>query len=179
MRSRFSSTHKKVVIRKLDKTMVRGFVNPTGFSLNGAVELLDVEGRRISLDLRELKGVYFVREFEGNPHRAERKVFNSRPRTTGLWIRMTFHDNEVMEGLVSRNLLELDGQGLLVTPPDMYSNNLRIFVPRNALREVNVLGVIGENASRRGRKGPAPASGQPDQYGLFLGGGPKSKQLIE
>jgi len=33
--------------------------------------------------MSEIKGVFFVRDFEGDPDRAERKVFRSRPGWRG------------------------------------------------------------------------------------------------
>lgn len=175
MKSHFASTHKKVVVRKLDRTLVKGYVEPLSYLQNGCAEVLGLDGYLIKINLAEIKGIYFVREFEGNPSRPERKIFHSRPRLGGLWIRMVFQDKEVMEGLVSRNLLDLDGQGFLVTPPDVYSNNLRIFVPRTALREVEIVGVIGEGAARRGRARSTSAAPGEDQYGLFAGAEPAKK----
>jgi Family of unknown function (DUF6982) len=166
-----SSTHKKVVVRKLvDREAVRGYVNPASYLQQDGVELMDLDGRRMVIPLGQVKGVYFVREFEGNSDRVERKTFVSRPKLGGLWIRMTFKDAEVLDGLLSENLLALDPQGYLVTPPDVFSNNLKIFVPRAALEAVEVLGVIANGARRANgasarprRKPPAPSR----QMGLF------------
>lgn len=149
MKANLSSTHKKVVVHKLDKELVKGYVKSNAFLGPADVELLDREGRLVSIPIGEIKGIYFVREFESNPQRPDRKVFHSRPRMSGLWIRMTFKDDEVLEGLISKNLLDQDSQGFLVTPPDMYSNNLKVFVPRSALSELEVLGVILHDAARR------------------------------
>ena len=169
MKSGPSSTRKRVVIRKLDKGLIKGFIDPNGY-LSPEIEVLDREGRLIRVPMSAVKGVFFVRDFEGNPDRAERKVFRSRPRLAGLWVRMTFRDNEVLEALLANNLLEVDPMGFLVTPPDVYSNNLRIFIPRTALSEIEVLGVISEGVVRRmsQRAAHARASTTSDQqFGLF------------
>lgn len=160
------STHKKVVVRKLDRESVKGYVNPNSCLGPEGVELMDVDGHRRVIPLEEIKGVYYVREFEGNQERTERKTFLSRPKLNGLWIRMTFKDAEVLDGLISENLLATEPQGFLVTPPDVYSNNLKIFVPRAALSALEVLGVIsngarrGEGAARSSRRRIAAASNQ-------------------
>ena len=143
------STHKKVVVRKLDRESVKGHVNPNSYLGPDGVEMMDLDGRRAVIPLDEIKGVYFVREFDGNQERVERKKFLSRPKLNGLWIRMAFKDGEVLDGLISENLLTLMPEGYLVTPPDVYSNNLRIFVPRAALASLEVVGVIA-NGTRRG-----------------------------
>ena len=114
--------------------------------------------------------MFFVRDFEGNPDRAERKIFRSRPRLAGLWVRMTFKDTEVLEALLANNLLDVDPLGFLVTPPDVYSNNLRIFIPRTALTEMEVLGVISDGVVRRMSQRAAQArvaSTGEQQFGLF------------
>jgi len=164
------STHKKVVVRKMDKGLVKGFVKPGGYLSAEGIEFLDLEGHVVSLPFDQIKGVYFVREFEGLPEHRERKVFKSRPRLNGLWVRMRFKDAEVLDGLISENLLEHDSRGYAVAPPDVNSNNLRIFVPRTALASVEVVGVVS-NGSRR----PAPrasskvskSQAETRQFGLF------------
>lgn len=161
MKAAQSSTYKKVVVRKLNREVVKGFVIPASYLGPQDAELMDLDGHRLVVPLQEVKGIYFVRDFEGNNERIERKTFLSRPKLSGLWIRMTFKDAEVLDGLLSENLLELDPQGYLVTPPDVFSNNLKIFVPRTALRSLEVLGVIangvrrGNGAARTRRKSPS------------------------
>jgi len=144
-----SSTRKKVVVRQLDGGLVKGYVESGSFLGPDGAEVLDREGRFTTIPLDTIKGVYFVRDFEGDPNRQERKIFNTRPRISGVWVRMTFKDNEVMEGLLPNNLLEVEPAGFMITPPDFYANNLRIFVPRNALGSVEVLGVISDESARR------------------------------
>lgn len=148
MKNSLSSTRKRVVIRKLDKGLIKGFID-TGRFLGLEIEVLEREGRVIRIPLNEIKGVFFVRDFDGDPHRAERKVFHSRPRLAGLWVRMTFRDNEILEALLPNNLLEVDPLGFLVSPPDVYSNNIKIFIPRTALTGMEVLGVISDGVVKR------------------------------
>jgi hypothetical protein len=144
------STHKQVVVHKLDKGLVKGFVDPESYLRPDAMEVLDREGRLVNIPLSEVKGVFFVRKFEGNPQGSERKVFRSRPRLAGLWVRLTFKDNEVLEGVVPNNLLAMNPLGFSLTPPDPSSNNLRLFIPRSALVGIEVLGVVPDGAGRRG-----------------------------
>jgi hypothetical protein len=166
-----SSTHKRVVVRKLDKGLVKGFVDPTTYLSRNGVEVLDRDGHLVSIPLEEVKGLFFVREFDGNPQHPERKVFHSRPKLGGLWVRMTFKDNEVLEGLVPNNLLEIDPVGFFVTPPDLYSNNLKVFIPRSALAGMQVLGVIADGGARRLSQKPGTIGAKPAdasrQIGLF------------
>jgi hypothetical protein len=158
-----------VVIRKLDKALLKGFLDPKGY-LASEIDLLDREGHLVHIPMPQVKAVFFVRDFDGNPDRAERKIFRSRPRLAGLWVRMTFKDDEVLEALLPNNLLEVDALGFLVTPPDVYSNNVRIFIPRTALMEMEVLGVITDGVvkrmSQRAAQARVAATGD-QQFGLF------------
>jgi hypothetical protein len=171
VKAKRSSTRKQVVIRKLDKGLVKGFVDPASYLRPEGVEVLDRSGRLVHIPLHEVKGVFFVRDFDGNPQRAERKIFRSRPRVAGLWVRMTFKDKEVLEGLLANDLLAIDPLGFFLTPPDFYSNNLRMFIPRGALSGIEVLGVVSDGAVQRAwRRSEASQPNAPDyarQIGLF------------
>ena len=116
----------------------------------------------VSIDLRDIKGVYFVREF-GDSESPSRKTFTSRPRTEGLWVRIRFKDNEVMEGMMPNDLMQNTSDGYLINPPDLRSNTQRIFVPRTALESLIVLAVIG--ATRRRRKGLPTDTRQVPMFG--------------
>lgn len=164
-----TSTRKRVVVRKLDKGLIKGFLDPAHF-LEREIDVLDREGRLTHVPLDEIKGIFFVRDFEGNPERAERKIFRSRPRLAGLWVRMTFKDTEILEAILPNNLLEIDPLGYLVRPPDVYSNNLKIFIPRTALTALEVLGVISDGVIKRMSQRTAQARARAtsdDQFGLF------------
>jgi len=130
------STHKKVIVRKMDRDSVSGYVAPANFVHEGKLELLNTAGNVVGIDLKDIKGVYFVREFSDSES-LNRKTFTSRPRTEGLWVRLKFKDNEAIS------------DGFLINPPDLRSNTQRIFVPRSALTSLTVLAVIGGTHRRR------------------------------
>lgn len=149
-----ASTHKKVIVRKLDRDAIQGYVAPAAFIANGKLELLNTSGKMVLIDLKEIKGVYFVRDFSDSESIA-RKTFAARPRTEGLWVRIKFRDNDSMEGMMSNDLSQLLPEGFFVNPPDTRSNTQRIFVPRSALESFLVLAVIGGPQARR-RKAAVP-----------------------
>ncbi len=153
------STHKKVIVRKMDRDSVQGYVAPV-FIADGKVELLNTSGKVVLIELADVKGVYFVREFDESENFA-RKTFATRPRTEGLWVRLKFRDNEILEGMMPNDLTQLSGEGFLFTPPDTRSNTQRIFVPRSALAELTVLAVIGGAGRRRRRAAAAPEAQVP------------------
>src|SRR5436305_9067111 len=143
------STHKKVIVRKMDRDTVNGYVAPANFVHEGKLELLNTAGNVVAMDLRDIKGVYFVREF-ADSDTLSRKTFTTRPRSEGLWVRLRFKDGEILEGMMPNDLSQTLPEGYLVNPPDLRSNTQRIFVPRSALASLNVLAVIG--GGRRSRK---------------------------
>jgi hypothetical protein len=153
------STHKKVIVRKSDRDSISGFVAPADYVVAGKLELLNTTGNVVSIDLREIKAVYFVREFSDSEVMS-RKTFTTRPRTEGLWVRLKFKDSEVIEGMMPNDLTQNPEEGFLINPPDLRSNTQRVFVPRSSLSAVTVLAVIGAARRRRG--------GQPDTRQVTL-----------
>lgn len=145
------STRKKVIVRKQGRDSVSGYVAPANFIVEGKLELLNTSGKVIYIDLEEIKTVDFVRDFadSGGP---SRKTFTTRPRTEGLWVRLKFTDNDVIEGMLPNDLRQLTSEGFLITPPDTRANIQRLFVPRSALTEVSVLAVIGQAQARKKRE---------------------------
>ncbi|HEV2960789.1 MAG TPA: hypothetical protein VG649_03120 [Candidatus Angelobacter sp.] len=143
------STHKKVIVRKLGRDSAGGYVSPN-YIADGKLELLNPSGKVVMIDLREIKSVDFVRDFNdaGSP---TRKTFTTRPRTEGLWVRLKFIDNDVVEGMMPNDLNQVSPEGYLITPPDTRGNIQRIFVPKTALEEISVLAVIGHPQARRKR----------------------------
>jgi hypothetical protein len=143
-----ASTHKKVVVRKMDRDAINGFVGSSEFIVDGKLEILNTAGNVVLIDLREVKGVYFVRDFNDTDS-FTRKTFTTRPRVEGLWVRLRFKDTEILEALMPNDLTQTTPEGFFVNPPDTRSNIQRIFVPRNALAEMTVLAVIGASARKR------------------------------
>ena len=156
------STTKKVMVRRFDREPLTGFVNPQSYLLPDGVELLKTDGTVSMVPYREIKTVCFVKDFETAETEPESRVFHTRPKMDGLWVRMRFRDGEIMDGILSNNLLQLDTYGFTFIPPEPYSNNQRIFSPREALSEFHVLGVVGSPLTRRRRK-ETPK----EQIGLF------------
>jgi Family of unknown function (DUF6982) len=162
-----ASTHKRVVVRLLDRTPVRGYLDAASLGQSEAIDLLTPEGEHRAIPTEEVKCVYFVREFTAD-FDLERKTFLSRPKLDGLWVRLRFRDEDVLEGIVANDLLGLLNAGVQLTPPDLHGNTLRVFVPRSSLLEMKVLGVVG--AGRRAMRKPTGTSseaGQPAQSKLF------------
>ncbi len=144
-------------MRFLDRNVLRGYLNPSKLGDAETLELLTPEGEQRNFAVKEVRSIYFVREFTDD-FEPERKAFLSRPKLDGLWVRLKFRDEDTIEGVVPNDLLSLLDRGVQITPPDLHGTTLRIFIPRTALTEMTVLGVVG--IARR-----KPAA--PPQPGLF------------
>jgi hypothetical protein len=155
------STTKKAVIRRFEKEALSGYVNPLTYLALTGVEVLSTEGIVSIVPYPDVKAVSFVRDFDTTLE-AVRQVFQNRPKMAGLWVRLEFRDGEVMEGILPNNLLQLEPRGFGVIPPDPNGNTQRVFIPRTALRAVEVLGVVGSPLRKR-RPKPVPK----EQIGLF------------
>jgi hypothetical protein len=149
------STNKKVLVSRFDREPLSGFVNPQSYLQAVGLELLSQDGAVAIIPYQEVKLVCFVRDFEQGEPRKELRLFTTRPKMEGLWIRLWFRDGDVMDGLLSNNLLHLEPYGFSVIPPDPGFQNQRIFIPKAALSGVQVLGVIGSPLRIRKTK-PTP-----------------------
>jgi len=171
-----SAAHKKVIVRRFTGETLPGYLPLTGFLHNRApqpaIDLLDLSGRVVSLLLHDIKHVCYVRDFNLNdslnPERLTRRTFLAKPRSEGLWLRMTFRSGDLLEGLAPIDITLTDDlvhdAGLHLTPPDTRSNTQRIYVPRTSLAELQLLAVITTPSRRK----PVPAASVPSlQEDLF------------
>ena len=105
-----TSTTKKVYVRRFDAVTVHGYASPQTYLRPDGVEVLDRSAQVVLIPYAEIKGVYFVREFERNAEAKQKTVFATRPKQNGLWVRFTFRDGEILEGILPNNLLLLEWQ---------------------------------------------------------------------
>ncbi len=151
-----ASTHKKVVIELDDRSALRGFLNPARLVGAQMLDLLTPEGEHQEIAVAKVRAVYFVRDLHED-FAPERKAFLNRPKLDGLWVKVRFRDDATLEGVIPNDLLTFLDNGLNLSPPDFNSNTDRIYVPRAAIAELTVLGVVG--VARR--KPAPPATPQP------------------
>ena len=167
-----SASRKPVIVRKFSRDWCAGYAD-TSFSEEAPdLELLDLSGKLSRIDWVSIKWVCYVREFVAtansgadadSPERLLRRRFPSRPRMTGLWLRLLLKDGDGMEGIAANDRSLLNPSGLLLTPPDTRSNTQRIFIPRTAIRDLTVLAVIASTS----RSAPAEKNRTESQPDLF------------
>jgi hypothetical protein len=132
-----------VLVLRFDRETLPGFVNQQSWLQPHGLELLSAGGAVLSIPYPEIKFICFVRDFEQGEPRREMRTFSTRPKTIGLWLRLHFRDGDVMDGVMPNNLLQLEAEGFSFMPPDPNYQNQKVFVPRTALRDIQVLGVVG------------------------------------
>ena len=152
------STTKKVQIWRFEREALTGFVNPVTYLTENGIELLTLGGNVTLAHYSDVKAVLFVRDFDSSPE-ASRRVFLSRPKLDGLWLQLTFRDGDTQQAVMPNNLLHVEPLGFNLIPPE---TTQRLWVPREALTSVQVLGVVGGRAAAKRVKPPAK-----EQIGLF------------
>ena len=91
----------------------------------------------IEVRIKDLKAVFFVRDFGGDPSYQERKQFAEGERTPGRRVQVAFKDGEV---LVGTTLGYNPGRpGFFFIPVDPKSNNLKVFAVAAAVTNVRFL----------------------------------------
>jgi hypothetical protein len=158
------SSRKKVIVRKLSREWLAGYLPHADFAHQGRIEMLDLAGKVVTLPLEEIKWLCYVRDFNSgevdNPESLLRKSYAGRPRTEGLWLRLRLIDSDSIEGLAANDLTLLDSSGIFLVPPDIRSNTQRMFIPRSSIAEFMVVATIASPARRK-------ADGRPHQEDLF------------
>lgn len=129
----------KVVIRYTDGRVVKGltqnfFPNKDRFHIRSASTTSEDP---IEILIKDLKAIFFVRDFDGNPEYNERKEYTAGEKVHGKIVEVTFMDGEVLVGTtLGYNPNRL---GFFVFPADQSSNNIRAFAVMTAVKSVRYL----------------------------------------
>jgi hypothetical protein len=130
----------KIVIHYQDGRLVKGITNDF-FPNKDSFHLIPADtspgNKPLDVSVPELKAVFFVRNFDGNPHYEDKKEFDPAKNLIGRKIKVTFKDGELMVGIT--NGYDPNRPGFFVTPVDPISNIDRCFVVKSATREVSFL----------------------------------------
>ena len=124
----------KVVVRFKDGTIVKG--NTSDFFPNKAsFHLSYPEGKIEEIDVKELKAMFFVKDFKGN--KDHNKKYDDTVHGAGRKVKVDFSDGESIMGYALG--YSPDRQGFFMTPADLVGNNERIFVVKSATKSVEFL----------------------------------------
>ena len=129
----------KVVARYNDGRTVKGlsqdfFQNKDRFHVSPADK---PSGETVEILLKELKAVFFVRDFAGDAQYNERKEYVQGDKPSGRKIEVTFKDGEVLVGTTLG--YDPNRPGFFLFPADPKTNNIRVFAVTTAVRKVRYL----------------------------------------
>src|SRR3569833_995213 len=116
------SARKPVIVRKFSRERYAGYAGATFGQDSGALEVLDQDGKVLTIGWETVKWVCYVRDFSttsdpSNPERLLQKKFAFRPRTAGLWLRMVLNDGDELEGTAANDRSLITGSGNMDRPP--------------------------------------------------------------
>ena len=129
----------KVVARYSDGRVIKGF-SQDFFPNKDSFHLFQPNkssAEAIEVFVRELKAVFIVRDFKGNPSYEERKLYMKGEKPSGRKVEVTFVDSEVLIG--STLGYDPKRQGFFFFPVDPKSNNVRVFAVSSAVKQVRFL----------------------------------------
>ena len=130
----------RIVLRFTDGRVLKGYTQdffpdqPT-FHLHKKHPQFSKEAVEVSV--KDLKGVFFVRDFLGKPESREPKKIPDGMRVYGRKVEVTFKDQEVMVG----STLDYSPQsmGFFVFPSNPHSNNIMVYVVSQEVSQVRFL----------------------------------------
>jgi len=129
----------KVVVRYVDGRVVKGttqdfFPNKDRFHLLSDTTVLEEPAEVL---IRDLKAVFFVKDFGGNPGYNERKEYNNGDKAQGRKVEILFVDGEKLVG--STLGYDPNRLGFFLFPVDPESNNMRVFAVTAAVKNVRYI----------------------------------------
>ncbi len=127
----------KIVIRYLDGRLEKGittdfFPNKESFHVMPATPVAG--GKTLEIRITDLKAVFFVKDFTGNPDYIDKKDFDPGKNVIGRRLSVVFKDGELMVGTTTG--YQSDRPGFFIVPADPKSNVERCFVIMKATQEV-------------------------------------------
>ena len=129
----------KVVIRTIDGKVHPGFCRQEDIEQD-LVRIILRDGKEKRFPLAKVKGVFFVKDFEGDPDYEPVKFLDKQTVKTAVLVRVEFVDEEVIEGVVKDHMAMLRSSGFFLFPSDENTNNGAIFVVKEAVQSFEILG---------------------------------------
>ncbi len=127
----------KVVVRFADGRMLKGvtadFV-PAKDQFHVSDRSAPVGTRPVVVNTKELKALFFVKDYAGDPRHSDRKKFDPARASVGRRIKAVFKDGEVLVGTTQG--YQPGRPGFFLVPADPDSNNERCYVVAAATRQI-------------------------------------------
>ena len=130
----------KIVVRHADGTILKGYsqdFSPTAQQFHVRREAVGGSDPGQRVMMRDLKAIFFVRDFNGNSDYEEQKRFVADTPLSGRKMEVTFTDGEVLVGTTTG--YDAQRPGFFLFPVDGRSNNMRIFIVQVAVKKVKFI----------------------------------------
>jgi hypothetical protein len=131
----------KVVVRTREGKVYAGFSRKEDVG-SETIKILDQKGEEKSFSLDELKGLFFVKDFKGDPEYDPVKFLNTNSVKASIWVHVEFEDGEVIEGMVRDHMSLLNSPGFYLWPSDEDTNNGLIYVVKEAIKDFEILSTV-------------------------------------
>ena len=94
-------------------------------------------GEPISIEMSDLKAVFFVRDFLGDPNRKDDDAFRSDQPYNGRKLEVIFKDGEILHGTCPS--YDPEQPGFFIFPADPNSNTIKAFAVASSVKSVRML----------------------------------------
>jgi hypothetical protein len=131
----------KVVARFADGHIIKGKTAdffPGKDLFHMSVDNTPAGEKPVELCTKDLKALFFVKDFAGDPKHVDRNEFDPAAPMIGRRIKVVFKDGEVIVGTTTD--YQPGPPGFLIIPADVNSNNNRCYVVAEATREISSIG---------------------------------------
>jgi hypothetical protein len=130
----------KIVARFLDGRVGKGFTSdfmPTKDLFHLALNDAPAGSKPVVVALKDLKAIFFVKDFLGNKLRRDVNAFDSSKPVIGKKIKVVFKDGETLVGTTQG--YQSGRPGFFVMPSDAQSNIERCYVVSSATKEISFI----------------------------------------
>jgi len=130
----------KIVVRYQNGRVVKGTTGdflPTKPAFHLTLADATRDAKPLDVQVAELKAIFFVKDFVGNPERKKSQEFPAGRPVVGRKIRVVFQDGETLVGTTQG--YDPLRPGFFVIPADANSNNERCFVVTRATKQVSFI----------------------------------------
>jgi hypothetical protein len=130
----------KIVVRYVDGQLLKG-VTSDFFPNKDIFHVMPADApqgsKPVELSTQNLKAIFFVKGYEGNPDYKDKKEFDSGKAPVGRKIKIVFKDGELMVG--TTNGYQPGRPGFFIVPADPNSNIERCYILSAATQEVSFI----------------------------------------
>lgn len=129
-----------VVVRLADGRIIKGMTAdflPGRESFHVRVATAPAGAKPVEIHTKDLKALFFVKDFAGDPQHVERNEFDPSQSAIGRRIKVVFRDGEVLIGTTTG--YQPGRPGFFLVPADASSNIGRCYVVVAATQEVSFL----------------------------------------